>query len=122
MLKTHKNIYISISTTYLTVMIYLKNLHLNLSLILWIFFSFFENIMHYGLQAQNILGRFSIVKLLESVQNLSVAYIFHYVWSSLEIMCTAFIVLLLENTELFYILLLFCFKLKYLLSQACLNA
>ena len=66
--------------------------------------------------------RFSIVKLLESVQNSSVAYTFHYVWSSLETMCIAFIVLFLENTELFYILLLFFYKLKYSLSQACLNA
>ena len=52
-----------------------------------------QNIMHYGLQVQNICGRFSIVKLLESEQNLSVTYTFHYVWSSLEIMCIAFIVL-----------------------------
>ena len=46
--------------------------------------------------------------LLESVQNYSVAYIFHYVWSSLEIICISFIVLLLENSKLFYLLLLFC--------------
>ena len=36
------------------------------------------------------------------------AYNFHYIWSSLEIMCIAFVVLLLENTKLFYVLLLFC--------------
>ena len=80
-------------------------------------YSFFyrvQNIMHYGLQSQNIWGRFSIVKLLESVQNLSVACSFHYVCSSLEIMCIALIVLLLENTELFYILLLFCLDIEIL--------
>ena len=49
-----------------------------------------------------------MVKVLEAVQNLSVAYTFHYVWSSLEIMCIALIVLFLENSELFYTLLLFC--------------
>ena len=67
-----------------------------------------QNIMLYMLEAQNIPRLFSIVELLESVQNLSVAYTFHSVWSSVEIMCIAFIVLLLENTELFYVLLLFC--------------
>ena len=51
---------------------------------------------------------------LESVQNKSVAYIFHYIWSSLEIMCIVFIVLLLENSKLFHILLLFCLYIEIL--------
>ena len=42
------------------------------------------------------------------------AYIFHYVRSPLEIMCIAFLVLLLENTKLFYILLLFCLYIEIL--------
>ena len=42
------------------------------------------------------------------------AYIFHYVRSPLEIMCIAFIVLLLENTKLFYTLLLFCLDIEIL--------
>ena len=82
-----------------------------------------QNIMHYGLQAQNILRPFSIVKLLEFVQNLSVAYTFHYVWSSLEITCIAFIVLFffLENLNYFMYYFYFVYKLKYLLPQICLN-
>ena len=35
-------------------------------------------------------------------------------WSSLEIMCIAFVVLLLENTKLFYVLLLFCLHIEIL--------
>ena len=42
------------------------------------------------------------------------AYIFHYIWSSLKIMCIAFIVLLLENIKLFYRLLLFCLYIEIL--------
>ena len=42
------------------------------------------------------------------------AYIFHYERSPLEIMCIAFIVLLLENTKLFYIFLLFCLHIEIL--------
>ena len=56
-----------------------------------------KNVIHYGLQAQNI-KRFSIFKLLESVQNQCVVRIFHHAWSSFEIMCIAFIVLLVLKT------------------------
>ena len=42
------------------------------------------------------------------------AYIFHYTWSSLEIMCIAFIVLLLEDSKLFYLLLLLCLCIEIL--------
>ena len=65
--------------------------------------------MHYGLEAQNISGRFSIVKLLESVQNLSVVCTFHYVWSPLEIMCIALVVLLLENINYYIYIYVYMF-------------
>ena len=45
---------------------------------------------------------------------LSLSYIFHYIWSSPEIMCIAFIVLLLKNSKLFYTLLLFCLYIEIL--------
>ena len=48
-------------------------------------------------------------------------YSFHYVWSPLEIIYIAFIVLLLENIKLFYalrfLLLLFLYTLKCSLTQ-----
>ena len=47
---------------------------------------------------------FSIIKLLESLQNQCMVCIFHYAGLSLEIMRTEFIVLFLKNIKLFYVL------------------
>ena len=75
-------------------------------------YSFFQdtkNIMHYRLQAQNIWGQFNIVQLFESVQNKCMVHIFHHVRSTFEIMCTAFIVLLLKTlTSTYYGFLFVC--------------
>ena len=42
------------------------------------------------------------------------SYTFHCAWSSLESMCIELIVLFLENTELFYVLLFICLEVEIL--------
>ena len=61
-----------------------------------------QNFIYYYLRITKFEVYFSIVKLFESIQNWCEIYCFHYVCTSMEIMCIALIVFCLENIKLFY--------------------
>ena len=82
----------------------------------YIFFAGYTK--HHALLSTGLKYLRAFQYLLKSVRNYSVAYIFHYVWSSLEIMCIAFIVLLLENSKIFYIVLLLCLYIEKLAESS----
>ena len=70
-----------------------------------------QNVKNYYYRFKIFEVHLSIIKLLKYVQNEYLLHCFHCTWSSLEIVCIALIVLMVENMKLFCIL---CFVSIYM--------